>query len=131
MADKTPDPLSNLSIYEKKLLLAMVPTFHERQRMRFKGTDRKSRETLIVEFLLERRGLYEHCFKDACAKRGIEPPVVRNVMTGDRLSRYKPLMNEAAGRASELRVPEADKDYSLQRYIEDPDADPPRKRLRR
>jgi hypothetical protein len=131
MADKTPDPLEHLSVYEKTLLIAMVPTFHERQRMRFKGTDRKSRETLIIEFLLERRGIYEHCFKEACTARGIEPPRVRNVMTGDRLSRYKSLMNEAAGRASELRVPEADRDQSLQQYIHDPDADPPRKRLRR
>ena len=131
MAEQTPDPLAHLSVYEKKLLIAMVPTFHERQRMRFHGTTLTAKKALVAEFLRERRGIYEHCFREACAAKGIEPPKFRNLMSGDRLSRYKQLMNEAAGRASEMRVPDADRDLSLLKYARDPDADPPRKRLRR
>jgi len=131
---ETIDPLRHLSDYEKKLLLAMVPTSDERKRMREKGLTSRSRESLIIEFLLERRSLYEEALRQRCAKVGIEPPAARDVMEPDRLRRYMPLMNDAVAHASEFRIREPERDRDLHKYIREavnlPDTEPNRRKKR-
>lgn len=130
----SPDPLEHLSDYEKKLLIAMVPTYHERQRMRREGTNNKSREALIIEFLLQRRGVYEHCLKATCAASGVEPPKRRDLMSDERFSRYKSLISQAAAHASDMRVPDPDRDPTLRKFFQGTDTDDdyaPKRRHRR
>lgn len=121
MAEQIPgraDPFSRLSAYEKKLLLSMVPSWSERYRMRNPRLSRNERETLLLTILLERRRLFERCFKSACAGSNIEPPTMRNLMSEDRLRRYQPLMNAALAATVEQRMHDDKTDWSLRQAAE-------------
>jgi hypothetical protein len=116
MANKATEPLRHLSVYEKKLLLSMVPTRDERQRMA-KARDPQTREGLIIQFLLERRAFYEDSFRSRCATEGVETPNARHLMSEERLRRYAPIMSHAAAHASERRIKNPDADLELRHLL--------------
>lgn len=98
----TPDPLESLSAYEKQLLLAMAPSQNERWRISpVKGA--AARADTILQFLIERRSLYEKNFKNACRTANIDPPKFRNHFSEDRLRSYKAIINQALSVTTEHR----------------------------
>lgn len=114
----TKDPFDRLSAYEKKLILSMVPSWSERYRMRNPRLTKAERENLLLTILLERRRLYERCFKHACAGSGVEPPTVRNVLSDERLRRYQPFMNAAIAATADQRILDDKNDSSLRQAAE-------------
>jgi len=112
------DPFERLSAYEKKLILSMPPSWSERYRMRNPRLSKPEREDLLLTILLERRRLYERCFKQACAGSGIEPPTVRNLMSEDRLRRYQPLFNAAVSATNGQRMEDDKNDWTLRQAAE-------------
>ncbi|MBX9862396.1 MAG: hypothetical protein K2Y42_06540 [Hyphomicrobium sp.] len=112
------DPFERLSAYEKKLILSMAPSWSERYRMRNPRLTTQEREALLLTILLERRRLYERCFKQACAKSGVEPPTVRNLMSDDRLRSYQPLMNAALSETADQRMEDDKNDWTLRQAAE-------------
>jgi hypothetical protein len=117
-AKSPPDPFSKLSDYEKKLIISMPPSSSERHRMQNPRLTKPEREDLLVKILLERRRLYERCFKQACAGSGVEPPNVRNVMSEDRLRRYRPFMNAALAASADQRMEDDKNDWTLRQAAE-------------
>lgn len=112
------DPFERLSSYEKKLILTMAPSWSERSRMRNPRLTKPERENLLLTILMERRRLYERCFKQACAGSGVEPPTVRNLMSEERLRRYQPLMNAALSATSDQRIADDSNDRTLRHAAE-------------
>ncbi|MCV0377485.1 hypothetical protein [Microbacterium sp.] len=111
-------PFARLSDYEKKLLLSMVPSWSERYRMRNPRLTRPERESLLLTILLERRRLYERCFKSLCANSNLEAPTVRDVLSEDRLRRYQPFMNAAIAATVDQRMHDDKADLSLRQAAE-------------
>lgn len=111
-------PLERLSAYEKKLILSMVPSWSERYRMRNPRLSKQDRETLLLSILLERRRLYERCFKSACHKSQVEPPTVRNLMSAERIRQFQSLMNEAIAATVDQRIHDDKTDWSLRQAAE-------------
>jgi len=103
-ASPAADPFERLSPYEKKLILTMTPSAWERHRMRNPRLSKQDRENLLLAILLERRRLYERCFKEECAKVGLEPPTIRNLLSEERLRKYQPSMNAALAATSTQRI---------------------------
>jgi len=106
-AKRKENPFINLSTYEKKLLLSMVPSSFERYRMADKRLSRDDREALILTILLERRALYERCFKGQCAGGNMEAPVARHLMSEERLRTFKPIIHAALAAAVDQRIKQA------------------------
>ncbi|CFX05201.1 protein of unknown function [Candidatus Filomicrobium marinum] len=111
-------PFARLSNYEKKLLLSMVPSWSERYRIRKPHLNKQERETLLLTILLERRRLYERCFKSICANSNVEAPTVRDVLSEDRLRRYQPFMNAAIAATVDQRIHDDKADLSLRQAAE-------------
>jgi hypothetical protein len=76
------------------------------------------RENLLLTILIERRRLYERCFKQACAGSGMEPPTMRNLMSEDRLRRYQPLINAAVSATNDQRMEDDKNDWTLRQAAE-------------
>ncbi len=112
------DPFERLSAYEKKLILSMPPSWSERYRMRNPRLTNPERENLLLTILIERRRLYERCFKQACAGSGVEPPTMRNLMSEDRLRRYQPLFNAAVSATNDQRMEDDKNDWTLRQAAE-------------
>lgn len=100
------DPLERLSAYEKKLILAMVPSRSERYRMNNPKLTKVERENLLITIIRERRRLYERNFKQSCKNSGLEPPAVRNVMSEERERPYRPHMHAALSETQDERIRE-------------------------
>lgn len=112
------DPFARLSAYEKKLILSMPPSWSERYRMRNPRLTNPERESLLLTILLERRRLYERCFKQTCAGSGVEPPTVRNLMSEDRLRSFQPFFNAAVSATNEQRMEDDKNDWTLRQAAE-------------
>lgn len=128
-ASPAADPFERLSPYEKKLILTMTPSAWERHRMGNPRLSKQDRENLLLAILLERRRLYERCFKQECAKNGLEPPTVRNLLSDERLRQYQPFMNAALAATSTQRIANdrehQDLRYAAESYQRDKNGLPP------
>lgn len=122
-AKRKEDPFLNLSTYEKSLLLSMVPSSFERYRIGNNRLSHQDKETLLLTFLLERRALYERCFKSQCAGSNLEAPVARHLMSEERLRTFKPIIHAALAAAVDQRVKQAQDHLSHRQAVDNHNRD--------
>lgn len=81
----------------------MVPSENERWRIR-SITAPPAREATILQFIIERRSLYEQQFQARCRAANVDTPHVRNQMSDERLRPFIPIINEAIAATADQRA---------------------------